>query len=56
MPITDRIDPRLLQKVNELPKAEQAHILSLIEELKSAEQKQEARNQFMDFVHCVDHQ
>jgi predicted phage terminase large subunit-like protein len=53
MPITDRIDPRLLQKVNELPKAEQAHILSLIEELKSAEQKQEARNQFMDFVHMA---
>ena len=53
MPIVDRVDPKLLKKVNNLPPEEQARILSLFDELEEAEQKQEARNHFMDFVHMA---
>ena len=33
MPIVDRVDPKLLKKVNSLPVEEQARILSLFDEL-----------------------
>ena len=39
MPVTDRIDPKLLSKISCLPQEEQANILSLFDELESAEQK-----------------
>ena len=51
MPITDRVDPKLLNKISSLPQEEQAHILSLFDELEDAEQKEGAREHFMDFVH-----
>ena len=50
MPVTDRIDPKLLSKISSLPQEEQANILSLFDELESAEQKEGAREYFMDFV------
>jgi len=53
MPVTDRIDPKLLSKISSLPQQEQAHILSLFDELESAEQKEGAREHFMDFVHMA---
>ena len=53
MPVTDRIDPKLLSKISSLPQQEQAHILSLFDELESAEQKESAREYFMDFVHMA---
>ena len=53
MPITDRIDPKLLKKISSLPQEEQAHILSLFDELEEAEQKEEAREDFMGFVHMA---
>ena len=53
MPVTDRIDPKLLSKISSLPQQEQAHILSLFDELESAEQKESAREHFMDFVHMA---
>jgi len=53
MPVTDRIDPKLLSKISSLPQQEQAHILSLFDELESAEQKEGAREYFMDFVHMA---
>ncbi len=53
MPVTDRIDPKLLSKISSLPQQEQAHILSLFDELDSAEQKENAREYFMDFVHMA---
>ena len=50
MPITDRVDPKLLNKISSLPQEEQAHILSLFDELEDAEQKEDAREYFMNFV------
>ena len=50
MPITDRVDPKLLSKISTLPQEEQAHILSLFDELEDAEQKEDAREYFMNFV------
>ena len=53
MPVTDRIDPKLLKKISSLPQEEQAHILSLCDELENAEKKENARGNFMDFTHMA---
>ena len=53
MSLADQIDPALLKQIPNLPAAEQAQILELIEELEEAEAKEYARDYFMGFVRRV---
>ena len=53
MPLADQIDPAILKQIPNLPAAEQAQILELIEELEDAEAKEYARDYFMGFVRRV---
>ena len=53
MSLADQIDPALLKQIPNLPAAEQAQILELIEELEDAEAKEYARDYFMGFVRRV---
>ena len=53
MPLQDRIDPNLLKNINRMRVAEQEEILSLLEEMESAEEKERDREKFISFVNNV---
>ncbi len=53
MSVLDRVDPKLLKQIPNLPEHEQREILALIEELEEAEGKEQAREGFMPFIKRV---
>ena len=53
MPLSDKIDPKLLQQIPNLPFEDQKEILDLLEELEDAESKEKARETFMGFTSKV---
>ena len=53
MSVLDRVDPKLLKHIPNLPEHEQREILALIEELEEAEGKEQAREGFMPFIKRV---
>ena len=53
MSVLDRVDPKLLKQIPNLPEHEQREILALIEELEEAENKEQAREGFMPFIKRV---
>ena len=53
MSVSDKVDPKLLKQIPNLPLEQQKEVLCLLEELEEAEAKEKARNSFMGFCNRV---